>query len=187
MSNSPNPADYILKFSDSELEMLGRTADALSAYMGCVVLAEIGVSEDTEWVIFGRAIGLDEESSEDLLHVQMGGSGSRILGQKGGIETTAETLDCEFLWAIEITDDPDERYVRLDQEGEVFDSASELVTLLPFSLQEPVQAAAMSDDEDPEDDPGNSDEDRDVEGPDESQRDGKDGTNGTTGMPPTLH
>lgn len=180
MSDTPNPADYKLKFTDSELEMLGRTADALSAYMGCVVLAEISASEDAEWVIFGRAIGLDEEVSEDVLHVQMGGPGSRVLGQQGGLEATAQTLDCEFLWAIEITDDPDERYVRLDHEGEVFDSASDLVTLLPFSLQEPDEMAATVDDES-EYDTEDSDEGNDSEGLDGDHQ------NGQNGGPPTLH
>lgn len=167
---------YALKFTEHELEMLGQTADALSAYMGCVVLAEVGINEFTEWVIFARAIGQDETPGEDVLHVQIGGSGSRILGQKGGLDATAETLDCEFLWAVEITEDPDERYVRLNQDGEVFDSANDLATLLPFSLQEPevtLEADEETEDQDEADGPS------DVEG--------ESGHDDQPVKPPTLH
>lgn len=178
MSNTLDSGNYALRFTEAELHMLGRTADALSAYMGCVVLAEVGTNEDTEWVIFGRAIGQDEEPSQDVLHVQMAGAGARILGQHGGLDTTAETLDCEFMWAVEITEDPDERYVRLDQDGEVFDSASDLATLLPFSLQEPEELAQMQDeDEDSDDENSNGRDDRDD----------PDDTDDPKGTPRTLH
>ena len=166
-----------LQFTPTELAMLGRTADALSAYMGAVVLAEVGRNEDTEWVVFGRAIGEDEELEKDVVHVQMGGTGTKLLGQQGGLNASLEQFDCVFLWAVEITDDPDERFVRLDQDGEVFDTASELATLLPFSLQEP---EIDPDDEDAIDDDENQSEETD-------EADPGDITSHPAGRPPTLH
>lgn len=166
-----------LQFTPTELAMLGRTADALSAYMGAVVLAEVGRNEDTEWVVFGRAIGEDEELEKDVVHVQMGGTGTKLLGQQGGLNASLEQFDCIFLWAVEITDDPDERFVRLDQDGEVFDTASELATLLPFSLQEP---EIDPDDEDAIDDDENQSEETD-------EADPGDITSHPAGRPPTLH
>lgn len=185
-----------LQFTQDELAMLGRTADALSAYMGAVVLAEVGRNEDTEWVVFGRAIGEDEEIEKDVVHVQMGGSGTRMLGQQGGLGTTSDQFDCIFLWAVEITDDPDERFVRLDQDGEVFDTASELATLLPFSLQEPEVNLADEDAIDNDGEPSGDDEEDGDEDGDEDYEEG-DGDDGESdpediaskpaGRPPTLH
>lgn len=126
-----------LKFTESEIRMLGDTADALSAYMGAAVLAEIGHTDDAQWVIVARALDERVEPTEDTVHVQMGGPGSVVLGQRGGLATDQTSYDCEFLWAIEITDDPEERFVRLTPEGEVFDAAPDLAQLLPFSLAEP--------------------------------------------------
>lgn len=126
-----------LIFSETELTMLGKTADALSAYMGAAVLAEVGHSDNADWVIFGRALGDEDAPAEDTVHVQIGGPGAHILGQKGGLEVDVNTYDCAFLWAIQITDDPEERYVRLDQEGEIFEAAVQLSELLPFNLEEP--------------------------------------------------
>ncbi len=133
-----------LTFSEDELAMLGKTADALSAYMGAAVLAEVGQTDEGDWVIFGRVLGDDTPPEADTLHVQLGGPGAQILGEKGGLDTGADTYDCAFLWAIQITADPEERYIRLDKEGEIFDAASHLSDLLPFNLDEP---EAPSDDE----------------------------------------
>lgn len=126
-----------LTFSDDELAMLGKTADALSAYMGAAVLAEVGSTDGADWVIFGRALGEADEAEDDTVRVQMGGAESRVLGECGGLEIDVESYDCAFLWAIQMTDDPLDRFVRLDQEGEVFESASTLAELLPFALNEP--------------------------------------------------
>ncbi len=128
-----------LKFSDAEIAMLGSTADALSAYMGAAVLAEIDENDGAQCVIFARALDQGEPPPEDLVHVQMGGPNAQVLGQRGGLDTSKSSYDCEFLWAIEITDSPDERFVRLNPEGEVFDAANELGLLLPFSLEDPSQ------------------------------------------------
>jgi hypothetical protein len=147
--------DLNLRFSEAEIAMLGKTADALSAYMGAAVLAEVGHTDGAQWVIFARVLDEQAKPEKDIVHVQMGGAGATILGEKGGLDTAAQSYDCAFLWAIEITLDPQERYIRLDPQGEVFDSAPELALLLPFSLQEPVvedadidQAFETDEDED---------------------------------------
>lgn len=153
------PTPPTLVFTDHELAMLGKTADALSAYMGAAVLAELGHTEQAQWVIFGRALDAQSQAEDDIVHVQIGGPGTQILGQGGGLDTAATTYDCEFLWAIEITADETERFVRLDPQGEVFDTAPELAMLLPFSLAEPLVtdeddlAAAPEHELDPDDDP----------------------------------
>lgn len=153
------PTPPTLVFTDDELTMLGKTADALSAYMGAAVLAELGHTEAAQWVIFGRALDAQGQAQDDIVHVQIGGPGSQILGQGGGLDTATTTYDCAFLWAIEITADEAERFVRLDPQGEVFDTAPELAMLLPFSLAEPLVseeddlASAPEHELDPDDDP----------------------------------
>lgn len=131
---TPNLA---LHFTAAELTMLGKTADALTAYMGTAILAEIGQTDGAQWVIFARALADDETPSDDTVHVQVGGPGSQVIGQGGGLEVNKVVYDCAFLWAIEITPDSEERFVRLDQQGEVFDVAPELAMLLPFNVAEP--------------------------------------------------
>ncbi len=131
---SMKDTDFSLRFTEDELTMLGKTADALSAYMGVSVLAEVGADEEAEWVIFGTPLGVDEEVSEDTLHVQMGGPGARFVGNRGGLDLDAEAYDCRYMWAIQITDDPEARFVRLDHHGEEFDYANNLTELLPFVL-----------------------------------------------------
>lgn len=126
--------DFSLRFTEEELAMLGKTADALSAYMGVSVLAEVGMDDDAEWVIFGTPLGVDEAVSDDTVHVQMGGAGARFVGNRGGLDLDAETYDCRYMWAIQITDDPEARFVRLDHHGEEFDYANNLAELLPFVL-----------------------------------------------------
>ena len=124
--------DFSLCFSEQELAMLGKTADGLSAYMGKSVLAEIGVDDDAEWVIFAIPIGTDEKPDDSAMHVQMGGPGARFVGNKGGLDLDHESYDCQYLWAIQITADPEARFVRLDDQGEEFDFSNELGELLPF-------------------------------------------------------
>ena len=139
---TPDPA---LVFTPTELSMLGKTADALTAYMGTAILAEVGETEGAQWVIFARALSQDEAVGEDIVHVQMGGPGTQVLGQGGGLDADKVVYDCAFLWAIEITADQEERFVRLDPEGEVFDAASELAMLLPFDVKEPKLPADLDD------------------------------------------
>jgi hypothetical protein len=126
--------DHALRFTEQELSMLGKTADGLSAYMGKSVLAEIGMDEDAEWVIFAIPLGVDDTPDEKATHVQMGGPGARFVGNRGGLDLDTEVYDCQYLWAVQITDDPEARFVRLDQNGDEFDYAMDLAELLPFDL-----------------------------------------------------
>lgn len=144
--------DSALVFTSTELNTLGKTADALTAYMGTAILAEVGETDGAQWVIFARALAQDEAPGDDIVHVQMGGPGTHIVGQGGGLETDKVVYDCAFLWAIEITDDEDERFVRLDPEGEVFDAAPELAMLLPFNVEEPELPPDIEDQSDDQSD-----------------------------------
>ena len=129
-------SDLALRFTEAELIMLGKTADGLSAYMGTSVLAEIGMDDDAEWVIFAIPLGVDEKPDESSVHVQMGGPGARFVGGKGGLDLDSEVYDCRYLWAIQITDDPEARFVRLDEQGDEFDFSNELAELLPFETSD---------------------------------------------------
>jgi hypothetical protein len=153
-SDCPIPIDV---FTAEELTALATTADALSAYLGKAVLAEVGVNaEGREWVIFGMPLETQPDESEEkfeteaVLHVQIGGSGVRVLGNRGGLDDLNEMVyDCQFLWAIELRD-PEEagwRYVKLDNSGNEVDCSDDLPSLLPFSM---VDAAPGDPDEEDE-------------------------------------
>lgn len=149
--------DLTLRFTEQELDMLGKTADGLSAYMGKSVLAEVGIDDDAEWVIFAIPIGTDETPDDAAMHVQMGGSGARFVGNKGGLDLDHESYDCQYLWAIQITSDPEARFVRLDDQGEEFDFSNTLGELLPFELSEealPDPDLELQEDLNEEDDDG---------------------------------
>lgn len=138
MQNIPtDTAPTPLMFSAQDLILLGKTADSLSAYLGAAVLAEVGESEGSEWVIFGQALAVDESPEEGVLLVQLGGSEARLLGGTGGIEASDQPYECSYLWSIQITEYDDERYVKLDSTGEVIDTSPTLDALLPFSIIEP--------------------------------------------------
>lgn len=126
--------DTALRFTEQELAMLGKTADGLSAYMGKAVLAEVGMDDDAEWVIFALPIGTDEKPDDTAMHVQMGGPGARFVGNRGGLDLDNTSYDCQYMWAIQITEDPEARFVRLDEKGEEFDFSNQLSELLPFDL-----------------------------------------------------
>ena len=50
MSASATPPASLTRFSSAELDMLAKTADALSAFLGKPVLAEVVLGEEgTEW------------------------------------------------------------------------------------------------------------------------------------------
>ena len=167
-SDTPSPVDA---FSAEELTALATTADALSAYLGQAVLSEVGVNEaGRELVVFGVPLDAAEASetdsdqdgevdSPDILHVQMGGPGTRVLGNRGGLDDLEETVyDCRFLWAIELRDPEEEgfRYVKLDDRGDEVDWTDDLPSLLPFSMVEEAMGEDdlddCEDDEDDEDD-----------------------------------
>jgi hypothetical protein len=152
--------------------MLAKTADALTAYLGKPVLAEVGTSEEgTEWVTFGIPLqeGAAEESgkegADEPVHVQMGGPDARLLGARGGLPAADdESYDCLYLWAIQITLSEGERFVKLDHDGEESAWSDSLEDVLPFVLNDGGLAAvdgelmfSADDDEDEDDDDGEDD------------------------------
>lgn len=131
-SHPMTTSDLNLRFTEQELSMLGKTADGLSAYMGVAVLAEVGMDDGAEWVIFATPLAVDEKPDENDVHVQMGGPDARFVGGRGGLDLATEVYDCRYMWAIQITDDPEARFVRLDEQGDEFDFSNDLAELLPF-------------------------------------------------------
>jgi hypothetical protein len=156
MSASATPPPSLTRFQPAELEMLAKTADALSAYLGKPVLAEVGTAEDgLEWVTFG--IPLEDgtkQGADEQPRVQMGGPDGRLLGNRGGLPAgEEEAYDCLYLWAIQITLAEGERFVKLDQDGEESAWSDTLADVLPFALgDEDLAALEDDDDEDDEED-----------------------------------
>ncbi|MBO1112504.1 hypothetical protein [Bordetella petrii] len=154
MSASATPPAPLARFSSQELDMLAKTADALSAYLGKPVLAEVVLGEEgTEWVSFGVPLA-QGAASDDRPHVQMGGPQARLLGNRGGLDPADnDTYDCLYLWAVQITLAEGERFVKLDQAGEETAWSDDLADLLPFALaDEPLPDDDDDEDEDDEDD-----------------------------------
>ena len=86
MSASATPPPSLTHFSATELDMLAKTADALSAYLGKPVLAEVVLGDEgTEWVTYGVPIDENAKPDEEQTHVQLGGPGARLLGNRGGL------------------------------------------------------------------------------------------------------
>ncbi|TAN29716.1 MAG: hypothetical protein EPN31_05640 [Castellaniella sp.] len=146
-----------LAFTPDETALLGRTADALCAYLGKPVIAEVVAEpgEGFEWVLF--AIPLDPaDTDEDIAHVQAGGPDARILGSQGGLNFSDGTpLDCKFLWAIQLSDQKDARFVKVDAQGEEIGWSETLEELLPFGLgDEPAPEQDGRDDLEDDDDQG---------------------------------
>lgn len=150
MSASAQPPATLTRFSPQELDMLAKTADALSAYLGKPVLAEVMQGEEgTEWVTFGVPVA-QGAPADDQPHVQMGGTQARLLGNRGGLDPADDdTYDCLYLWAVQITLNEGERFVKLDQAGDEAAWSDELADVLPFALgDEPLPDPDDDDDED---------------------------------------
>ena len=134
--NHPAP---LLVFTKEEIELIGHTADALTAYMGKPVIAEIMDADDTgaEWVAFGMPLGLDDEIDEEsAVMIQLGGPGARYAGNRGGLDDD-EAYSCECLWIIQLSDDVDEgRYVKVDPLTQEFVASNILSELLPFDVSD---------------------------------------------------
>lgn len=143
------PASLTLQFTENELDLLARTADAMSAYMGKPVLAEVIVEDDIggECVIFAVPLQPGDED-EDCVKVNLGGPDARFLGNRGGLPLDEDALECEFLWAIQLTDVGDIRFIKLDHDGEEVAWVAELSDILPFGLSEPLMQTGSNDDED---------------------------------------
>jgi len=127
-----------LRFTAPELALLAKTADALTAYLGKPILAEVGVSEaGHEWVAFARPLETADNTDEEDIHMQMGGPGTRWVGSTGGLNPGEdEVYDCLYLWAIQLTPDPGERFVKLDHAGDEYGSSDALEDLLPFTFSD---------------------------------------------------
>jgi len=142
-----------LAFTPAEADLLGRTADALCAYMGKPVIAEIVAEPDEgyEWVLFALPLSPQDEDG-DVPRIQAGGPGARFLGNCGGLDLSdGQPVDCEFLWAVQLSDLEGVRYIKVDAQGEEIGWTDTLADLLPFDLQE-VELPPDDDDEDDDDD-----------------------------------
>lgn len=150
-----------LIFTADELDLLGRTADALSAYMGKPVLAQVIDAQETgfEWVIFAIPLGIEEELKDQVV-VQVGGPGARVLGNQGGlILADNDIFDCDYLWAIQLSDLEGVRFIKVDQEGDEVAWTDDLKDILPFAVSD----EPLPDDEEDEDDDESTDDAEDVD------------------------
>lgn len=126
-------------FTQDEIDWLGRTADALSAWMGKPVLAEIMDAAETgfEWVMFAIPL-LPEQNPADVVVVQVGGPAARLVGNRGGLPIgSSETYTCEFLWAVQLSDLEGVRYIKVDAQGDEIAWTNDLHEILPFDLSDP--------------------------------------------------
>lgn len=145
-----------LNFSEAEIDLLARTADALSAYMGKPVLAEIlnDVEMGAECVLFGVPLAPGDER-DDIVKVVLGGEEARFAGNRGGLsKDDSDPLECEFLWAIQLSDVEGVRFIKLDATGEEVAWTNELRDILPFALVEEIVPEDDEDDIDAEADEG---------------------------------
>lgn len=136
-SSSSPPSPSLPGFSEAEIELLAKTADALSAWSGKPVMAETGVTDGVTWVVFGVPLGTDDDDQDeqDAARWQMGGPGTEWIGNAGGIAPAPdEVYECRLLWAIQVTDVEGERFIKLDDQGEVVAWSDELMELLPFAI-----------------------------------------------------
>lgn len=151
--STKNPTPLV--FSESDATLLGQTADALTAYTGKPVLAQIILIDDegNEGVLF--AIPLDKsDSDEPTTPVQLGGKNARFLGNTGGLKLDPNTpYSCRFLWAIQRVQIEHIRFVKIDEHGDEVGWSDTLETLLPFNVNEP---PAPDDDSTPPNDDSTS-------------------------------
>ena len=143
-------ADPALIFTQEEIDLIGRTADALSAYMGKPVLAEIMDADDTgaEWVAFGIPLGMgDEIDEESTVLIQLGGPGARYAGNRGGLGGSDDLYSCECLWIIQLSDEESERYVKVDPLSQEYIAGDDLRELLPFDVNDQAFMAAAADED----------------------------------------
>ncbi|NYT65218.1 hypothetical protein H0A58_04455 [Alcaligenaceae bacterium] len=142
-----------LVFTADEIDLLGRTADALSAYMGKPVLAQVMDAAETgfEWVVF--AVPLQpQDKLDDFITVEVGGPDVRLLGNKGGLDMADnELFDGEYLWAIQLSELEGARFIKVDQEGDEIGWTDNLQDLLPFDIVDEAISDDLDDDNEPDD------------------------------------
>ncbi|MDY3331074.1 MAG: hypothetical protein SOX43_03840, partial [Pelistega sp.] len=146
-------------FSPTEVELLAKTVEALSAYMGKPVLAEIDVTEEGyEWIAFGTPLEVGKDIDEEAVIMQMGGPSARLIGASALMEDFNQSVyECEFLWGIQIGEPP-LRFTRIDYQGDEVDWSEDLAMLLPFGLDDADMIAEMET-QDINDDYGDFDDD----------------------------
>lgn len=140
-----------LIFTQDEIDLIAHTADAMSAYMGRPVLAEIMGAEDTgaEWVAFGIPLDINDEVDEDsTIVIQLGGPGARYAGSRGGLDADDDIYECECLWIIQLSDDESGRYVKVDPLNQEYVAGNDLRELLPFDISDDTLAATADEDDD---------------------------------------
>ncbi len=128
-----------LHFTEAEITLLARTADALSAWLGKPVLAEIIDATETgyECVLYAVPL-LPGQEPAGKTTVQIGGTDARLLGGRGGLPGEAGALYlCEYLWGIQLTSLQGVRYIKVDSAGEEVAWSEDLHEILPFDLREP--------------------------------------------------
>lgn len=139
MPDSQTPPNDPLRFSEQEIDLLGRTADALSAWMGKPVLAEVVSAAETgfEWVVFAVPL-LPDQDPTTLTTVQVGGTNGRVIGSKGGLPVAKnQVYACEYLWAIQLSALQGVRFIKVDGNGEEIAWTDDLREVLPFDLRDP--------------------------------------------------
>lgn len=127
----------MMNFLPPDIEQLEKTADALSVYMGKLVLAEIGKTEDGyEWIAFGTPLENNDEPDSNTVIMQMGGSSARLIGGSAFLEDfNRHVYQCKFLWGIQIGEPP-LRFTRIDAMGDEVDYSDTITDLLPFSIND---------------------------------------------------
>ncbi|MFA5664403.1 hypothetical protein [Castellaniella sp.] len=136
----------MLGFTAADADLLGRTADALTAWMGKPVIAEIIAETDAgyEWALF--AIPLKPGEALEA-RVQVGGAGARFVGGCGGLDLgDGQMIECALLWAIQRCDFGEIQYIKVDDQGEETAWSDNLAGLLPFAVHEPDPAPDPDDD-----------------------------------------
>ena len=132
MTDSSTP----LLFSTEDIELLARTADALSAYLGKPVLVEVMPAGETgfEWAVFAIPLDINEDDS-DIPVVQIGGANARLLGSQGGVQLNeSESYSCRLMWAVQRADEDEVQYIKVNHEGDENAWGEHLQDILPFNL-----------------------------------------------------
>jgi len=126
----------LLCFTDAELDVFARTADAMTAQLGKPVLAEIIAEDDigAECMIFALPLQ-PGEADNDVVKVNLGGAQARFVGNCGGLAMDDEALECALLWAVQLSDLHGVRFILLDAAGEEVAWGAELADILPSARQ----------------------------------------------------
>lgn len=92
-----------------------------------------------------------------------------------------EIYDCEYLWAIQLSDLEGVRFIKVDHEGEEVAWSEDIAGILPFDLTD--QTLADEDEDDEEDDDEGIEKDFD----DEDDEDDPNNPYSPHPAPPILH